>query len=583
MNRFKGVKKRLVVSKLLLRNFFILASILAVFCIAFSIYTLRNSIKILHQEYLSSSQYNAEVLSESLDDYFMDMRYIAATLDSNDLVKTFFYSKESDKIINNIRTRIQEHLKAYVNSFASIDSIYLYSETAGYVITPDEMISLLYFTDTNWKEYCTDTPAPFVIFPRSKNNIYPYLICIVKQVKVKSGTAAIIINLDLSALPSLQEVKDNPYQRVFLINDEDKIIYRNNQRNLYENLDVIPELSHYKSGTNYNEILISKTDSPYSFVQIHSEEYPWNYVIITNHEEYLNRLSDNYAFLFTSIFILFCTAIGAALLFALHSFKPIKEILNIIENPSLNSVNSGQNAVEIKYIVDKITSYSQVNQDLSNELNARLNLLNETKLLALQSQINPHFLFNTINMIHLLEIEALGYDNPVPKITLSLSKLLRYAIESTDLVNLEVEIQYTKMYLTILSARYGNKLDTKINIAPEILSVKVPKLFIQPIIENAVFHGFTDDNAEHNTLWIDCIKKGGLCVLTVRDNGVGMKGETLEALRKMVKEQSPPNGSIGLKNIVARMTLLYGEKFNMTIDSTLGEGTTFTMYFPTIR
>lgn len=210
---------------------------------------------------------------------------------------------------------------------------------------------------------------------------------------------------------------------------------------------------------------------------------------------------------------------------------------------------------------------------------ARLNLLNETKLLALQSQINPHFLFNTLNMIHIQESEALGYDHKIPKITLTLSRLLRYAIESTDLVSLETELNFTGMYVSILQERYGNKLKVIYDIQEDTLKARVPKLFIQPIIENAIFHGLAENMDVHNTLTLSCRREGELCVVRVSDNGVGMSPETLEHLRCVQSDASPLKGSIGLKNTVTRMSLLYGEAFSLSIDSTQGKGSVFTLRF----
>ncbi len=220
---------------------------------------------------------------------------------------------------------------------------------------------------------------------------------------------------------------------------------------------------------------------------------------------------------------------------------------------------------------------------MSKELNTQLNLLNEAKLLALQSQINPHFLFNTLNMINLLEIEALGFDHIIPKMSLNLSKLLRYAIDSTELVPLETELEYTDIYLSILNKRYGGKLHIRKEIAPEAYSLKVPKLFIQPIIENAVFHGLAKNQKKDSYLWISCQVIDDLCIVKIQDNGIGMTEECLSKLRNDIKQKTPPTGSIGLKNVAIRMALLYGDSFSLEIDSAEGEGSTFTLTFPLLH
>ena len=296
-----------------------------------------------------------------------------------------------------------------------------------------------------------------------------------------------------------------------------------------------------------------------------------------------SMLSSSRALLSALLFALFCAILLIAFLFSLRSVKPIRNLLALLQNPQNTLSRDLYNDREICYIADQITSYIQQNQMLSDELTARLSLLNETKLLALQSQINPHFLFNTLNTIHIQESEALGYDHKIPKITLSLSRLLRYAIESTDLVSLETELNFTKMYVSILQERYGGKLNVIYDIRPDALKARVPKLFVQPIIENAIFHGLAENMDEHSTLTLFCRQEDSLCAVTVSDNGAGMSADTLARLRAALSDASPMKGSIGLKNTVTRMNLLYGESFSISIDSTPDHGSTFTLRFPFIQ
>ena len=147
-----------------------------------------------------------------------------------------------------------------------------------------------------------------------------------------------------------------------------------------------------------------------------------------------------------------------------------------------NLANTKKRIKEIQYISEHIVSYAQRNQELSDELTKRLNLLNDTKMLALQSQINPHFLFNTINMIYLYECDELGYQHKIPLLTLKLSRILKYAFQSTDLVSLSTELDFVKTYLALMQERYNNLFQVIYDVNPDLLSIEVPKLFIQPLI-----------------------------------------------------------------------------------------------------
>lgn len=582
MNKRIRNLKQLLKSRYFLKNFSLLFGMISVFFLIFATYTYRNSGNIITKEFLSSGKYNCEVIARSMDDYMMDMRYISAALETNELVRTFFTSEDPDSILTGVYPRLQESLKSYNSSFSSLDSIYLYSEKNGIVLTANERTPIKYFTDHNWLEKTDHESGEFQIFSRAKNNMYPFVLTLMKPLNIDGYNAAIVINILPGNISAFINAGNESYQDAYLISDEGHILFRNQQRELLEPLSTVPVLNHFKEGKNEHAILVNDSREPFTFIQIHSKQYNWNYVLVTHLQEYTFRLSDSRAILTTLLFLLLSTGIITALFFTIHSFKPISELVSLLENPESIVTIGGKSDKEIKFIAEQITSYIQTNQKLSDELAERLNLLNETRLLALQSQINPHFLFNTLNMIRILELEALGYQHPIPKLTLSLSKLLRYGIDSTDLVSLSTELDYTKMYLNLLNQRYGNKLMFVSDIDPDTLFAKVPKLIIQPLIENAVFHGLSKKAESGGKLHLSTRQENGLCIVTLKDNGVGMSSETLKLLRAIIKEPTPPKGSIGLKNIVIRMSLLYGDNFQMEIDSAEQEGSVFRLQFPMI-
>lgn len=560
------------------KTFFMLSGIMTLFLLIFAVYTYRNSRNIIEREFIASSKYSTQVLADSTDNQMLDMRYILATLDSNDLVKIYFVSDKPGDVVSGFYARLQDYLKAYVQGYASIDSIYLYSEKKSNIITATQNTPLAYFTDKNWLEHMEDNPQVYSVFPRAKNNSFPFLVTLMKQIPSKDGENVILINIDLSKEANLLQIHNSKYQEAFLLSDDGRILYRHNQRDVSEPLSVNSYLEHFDRTVTEKSILVSG-ESPYTYTQIHSASYPWSYVQITHLAEYTYKLSDSRALLLTLVGLFIFISVCIAVFFSLRSARPIQDILLFLDNPSTALTEKKVSEKEIRYIASRIVSYAQTNKELSQELNTRLSLLNETKLLALQSQINPHFLFNTLNMINLLEIEALGYNHIVPKMSLNLSKLLRYAIDSIELVTLETELTYTDIYLSILNKRYGDKLQVIKEIAAEAYPIKVPKLFIQPIIENAVFHGLSKNLHENSYLRISCQVADNLCTVKIQDNGIGMTEEVLLKLRNDVKETTNPMGSIGLKNVAVRMALLYGENFSIEIDSKEGEGSTFTLSF----
>lgn len=574
----------LLSSKLFLQNLLYIGGIMMLFFLVFAMTTYKQSYDILMREFSSSSEHQLEITANTVDTHLKDMRYIIATLDKNSLVQAFFAYKNPERLHEGFETRLQESLQSYINSHSSINSIYLYSGLTDSIITDRTMMNISLLQDNSWMEYLTDDVnyGAILLLHRAKNDYYPYILTLMKPMEVNGYKAAIVLNLNLSKVSYLTNVSNDPYQEIYLVSDDHQVLYRYYQQELLEPLENFPKLSNLQDTKTLSSTVISDASDSYILTQIHSQDYPWYYVTITNLEMYTNQLASNNAFLTILFLALFLAALLISFLFSVRSTKPIHKLLILLKDPH-NAISDDPLAKnEIHYISEQIISYAQQNKELSDELTKRLNLLNETKLLALQSQINPHFLFNTLNMIYTYECEELGYRHKLPGLTLSLSRLLQYAFQSTDLVTLDTELNFTKMYLSLMQKRYNNRFEVIYDIAPDTLQIKVPKLFIQPIIENSIFHGLSKKQTADGVLTLSSGRKDGKCMITVHDNGVGMNQQTLETLRSIADEEIPQNSSVGLRNVIVRMKLLYGDAFNFMIHSKIGEGSTFTLWFPPV-
>lgn len=578
--RFRSVYRELISSKMFLRNLGFTGGIMLIFFAIFALTTYNQSRRILFDEFSASCRYQLEVSADAVDSHVTDMRFVIATLDQNSLVKAFFSRTTPEYLYPAYQVRIQELLAAYTNSYASIDSIYLYSEMSGTLITANAARPLSYVSDRNWMDSLdkVTNSGDILIFPRAKNDSFPYLLCIMKVLNINGHKAAIVLNLNLSNVSYLTRVEENPYTSIYLVSDDSEIIYSYHQRELTGSLDEFAKLhTPYETRQPMSEV-IADGKSPYVYAQVHSSGNRWYYVTTTDLEAYTDLLSSNSTFLTVLFMLLLLTAIGISIAFSVHSVRPIHEMMVLLDG----SVQPGQSGSgdEVGYITQKIVSYAQQNQELSAKLTQQLNLLNQSQLLALQSQINPHFLFNTLNMIYTCECEELGYQHELPGITLSLSRLLRYAFQSTDLVSLDTELEFTKIYLELMRRRYVNRFTVVYDVAAEALSASVPKLFIQPIVENAIFHGLVDCRKEHPCLRIVIRSADGYCTVRIIDNGNGMDEAALKKLSGIADEPLPTGTGIGVKNVITRMRLLYAERFSMEVSSERNVGTTFVFRFP---
>lgn len=569
-------------SRYFLRNLIFFSTIMLLFFLILSIATYRRSSKILQSEFTSSSNDQIAITANSVDSYLKDMRYLMATLDQNSLVQAFFNYQSPEDLYDKYETRLQELLASYVYTDSTIDSIYLYSGLSENVATWNKITSLNNLEDNQWLETFRAAPERdrILIFPRAKNGYYPFLLTFIKPILSNGKESAIVLNLNLSKIPYLQDVQSNPYRDVYLVTSNNEVLYSHNQQKLLLPADTFPRLSTLKHTSDVYSTIVSDDEGTYIFTQLRSSNYPWYYVTITNLSAYTNQLSRNNTFLFLLFSLVLLAIIIMIFLFSFRTTQPIYKILSILDSSNGLPQQEFQTHDEVQLITEQIIKYAQHNEELSDELTKRLNLLNETKMMALQSQINPHFIFNTLNMIYSYECEELGFHHKLPNLTLKLSRLMHYAFESSALVSMDTELTFLKMYLELMQQRYNNRFDIEYEVDPTVLNIQVPKLIIQPIAENAIFHGLSTNRKPGSCLRIVCRAENGMCVVSILDNGVGMEAETLEMLRNIANTENPHHTSVGLRNVITRMRLLYGNQFSLEINSVINEGSAFIMRFP---
>ena len=208
----------------------------------------------------------------------------------------------------------------------------------------------------------------------------------------------------------------------------------------------------------------------------------------------------------------------------------------------------------------------------------------EAERKALESQMNPHFLFNTLNTIKALA--KMHGEKEIYLTTIRLGKLLRSSIDNrSGSATLRESIELVECYLLIQKLRFGDKLQYAIICSDELMDIETPKLILQPLVENAYVHGLKPKGSK-GTIEIDVRKDGKTAEISVMDNGVGIAESGLEAIRKLfagseigIKDDYAWK-SIGLKNVYDRIKLIYGEDYDLRVDSCLGVGTVFTISIP---
>lgn len=207
----------------------------------------------------------------------------------------------------------------------------------------------------------------------------------------------------------------------------------------------------------------------------------------------------------------------------------------------------------------------------------------EAELAALQSQIRPHFIYNTLESISMMAIRKDA--NEVSDMVSALGRLLRYTIDRADrLVPLYEELHFVQSYVQIQQMRFGERLQVEYDITDDVEQLLVPKLLIQPLVENAIHHGI-DPRAEGGKIWISTFRFEQELLITVRDDGIGMSEEEIASLNRSIQKQPSAESwqnkhGLGLSNIYQRIIFIYGERGDMSIDGSPGEGVAVTVTIP---
>ncbi|MGN0354979.1 MAG: sensor histidine kinase [Muricoprocola sp.] len=207
-------------------------------------------------------------------------------------------------------------------------------------------------------------------------------------------------------------------------------------------------------------------------------------------------------------------------------------------------------------------------------------LIREAEYKFLRAQINPHFLYNTLDSISWMA--SMNGDREVSKMSVALGRILRWAISNTEnLVELEEEIRNVEDYLSIQQIRYGSSLKYTIAVEDREMKQKVPKMILQPLVENALIHGLEMKSSEKKII-IVAEEKSKCLELSVIDNGIGMSPERIEEVLQGKVKQEKQHG-VGVYNVHQRIQMHYGENYGIQIFSEQGKGTEVRMVFPLER
>lgn len=388
------------------------------------------------------------------------------------------------------------------------------------------------------------------------------------------------IDLNYSAISELcnQSMVGNQGY-AFILDAEGNIVYHPQQQQLYNELQT--ENISLIMGTDKDTILSGKGSAEKLYSISRSEKTGWTVVDCVRVEELLRKSNKAQSLYVLVAMGLMIVALFFSRFISRSITQPIQQLCDSMARVQEGDFSVSDVVVDSQNEIGSLTKSFNVMthriQDLMEQNIREQEAKRKSELKALQSQINPHFLYNTLDSIIWM---AEGKKNEeVVLMTASLARLLRQSISNEDeVVSIGQEVEYARGYLTIQKMRYKDKMEFQIDVDPSILHIPLIKLVLQPVIENAIYHGLKYKESK-GLLMVKGFRKNGNAVLQVIDNGVGMDQETLDHIYEKHKVNYQSNG-VGVYNVQKRLQLYYGSEYGITYESEKGAGTTATITIP---
>lgn len=359
----------------------------------------------------------------------------------------------------------------------------------------------------------------------------------------------------------------------YLINKGEEVIvsYQSSAMDQNSRLNLLKSLS--KTNQSFStKVMDDKTEKVFVGMKIINKS-GWRLIQITPYKNVMQEV-----IVYRNLMIWLNIFFIAILLLAIYivtkqltsNIRKLRYAVNKVTEGDLNTLSVASGSLEVHQLSESFNYMIQKIQNQVMEIKEVTEKKNQSKLEALQAQINPHFLLNTLNGIKMLCVIE---DAPTAeKMLLSLGHLLSNTLgKFNDFITLKEEVECLRSYVRLQKMRYGNTFDVTYNIDAKALQVKVPVLLLQPLVENAIIHAF-DEMEEVGRITVDAMIREDYLEIWISDNGKGMAEEQIES----VLESSPRRGtysSMGIKNVKERIELNYEAPCGLGIESHLGQGT----------
>ena len=542
--------------------------------------------------YENSINYMSQIIQQvnyDIDTYIEYMENISSVIaKSSDVPRYLFDQNQTEAEREAEKERILTQFQTIMESRDDIYNVAAVAKNGRYIINQgdDELTGYVDIESLDWYQAAMESKSGIAVSSSHVQNAiqssYKWVITLSRAlVNNQTGEreGLFFVDLNYSAISDLcnnNSIEEKGY--IFVLDAEGNIVYHPKQQLMYgglktENIDAIMECRE-------DSLIIDEGGDSKLYTMSKSKRTGWTVVGAVYTSELLknNEQAQMWYLLVASILLL--AVIGISSIISREITKPIRSLRD-----SMRKVQNGQFDTHVEVITEnEIGSLGRSFNLMTSEIQALMeqNVYEQkqkrkSELKALQAQINPHFLYNTLDSI--IWMSEAGENDEVVEMTSALARLLRQSISNDkEEVELEKEIEYVKNYLTIQKMRYKDKLEFFIYVDPRVAHVPIIKLVLQPLVENAIYHGIKYKETKGN-LKIYARPVDGRGEIVVADDGIGMDEDVMEHIFDEHRKEQKRNG-VGVPNVQKRLKLQYGSEYGIRYESVKGAGTKAVITIP---
>lgn len=578
--QFKTIRSKILVS------FLVLIIPMIVIATRISMTYTENSVVMNSMEYTTQliTQMNSDV-----DSYIGYMENISQLIMMDGDVHTFLNNAYEELEIRQLaKDRVINQFETILDIRNDITNLAIIGTNGRYLLNrgKDEINPYIDVKQKEWYKKAIEGNGNIYISSSHVQNIvngsYQWVVSLSRAIIDRQNgevIGALLVDLNYNVINNLcKKITLGNKGYLFLLDEQGNIIYHPKQQLIYNGL--INEMTLEVKECKENYFLTEGLKEKKLYVISRSEKTGWTAVGVANVSELFEQRTQTQKLYLISTVIILLIAMLLSILIARAITRPIKKLRDSMKEVEKGNFHEKVDTYGSDEIANLGKSYNIMIQTVEELLETQVKdqeQKRKSELRALQAQINPHFLYNTLDSIVWMAEE--GKNQEVVTMTASLAKLFRQSISNeAEEVTLRQEIDYVRNYLIIQKMRYKEQLNYDIQVPESILNYFVIKLILQPLVENALYHGVKYKEGG-GTILVDGYETESTVVLQVIDDGIGMDVEELSHIFEKRKSTQKTN-RVAVRNIHNRIQLHYGKEFGLNFESRKGYGTKVKVILP---